>query len=91
MMTATEMRGHVFAEPFRSFRIHMTSGRVFEVRHPEVVQLGRYTLTLFTPLTDLPEARGLWHKLSLVLIESIEPLDAPLRSRVPEGNTGHAT
>jgi hypothetical protein len=79
MMTPREVMTHVTAEPFRPFRIHTASGRTFDVRHPEVVQVGRTTLTLSIPLADIPEAQGLWHKLSLMLIESIEPLDA----RVP--------
>ena len=79
MMTPKEVMTHVTAEPFRPFRIRTASGRAFEVKHPEVVQVGRTTLTLSVPLTDdIPEGRGLWHKLSLMLIESIEPLEAPV-------------
>lgn len=79
MMTPKEVMTHVAAEPFRPFRIHTASGRTFEVKHPEVVQVGRTTLTLSVPLSDdIPEAQGLWHKLSLMLIESIEPMDAPV-------------
>ena len=76
MMAPKEIMGHVFAEPFRPFRIHTASGRTFEIRHPEVVQMGRSTLTIFTPLADIPDADGPWYKISLMLIESIEPLDA---------------
>ncbi len=77
MMVPREILGHVTAEPFRPFRIHTASGRTFAIRHPEVVQVGRTTLTIFTPLADdLHDAQSLWHKVSLMLIESIEPLDA---------------
>jgi hypothetical protein len=79
MMTPREVLGHVTAEPFRPFRIHTASGRTFEVRHPEVVQVGRTTLTIFTPLGDIQDADGPRDKLSLMLIESIEPLEAPVR------------
>ena len=78
MVTPREVLGHVTAEPFRPFRIHTASGRTFEVRHPEVVQVGRSTLTIFAPLADVADANGPWDKLSLLLIESIEPLDAPV-------------
>jgi len=81
MMTPREVMTHVAAEPFRPFRIHTASGRSFEVRHPEVVQVGRTTLTLSVPLADIPDAEGLWYKLSLMLIESIEPLEAPVRQK----------
>jgi hypothetical protein len=81
MMTPLEIGRQVFAEPFRPYRIHTASGRIFEIRHPEVVQLSKTTLTIFTPLTDIPDAEGPWYKLSLMLIESIEPLDAPIHNR----------
>lgn len=82
MMTPKEIVGHLFAEPFRPFRIQTAGGRTFDVRHPEVAQLGRTTLTIFTPLADdIPDAQGLWYKISLMLIESIEPLEAGVRQK----------
>ena len=80
MMPPREVISHVFAEPFRPFRIHMASGRTYEVRHPEVVQVGRTNLTIFTPLSEDVDGEELWHKVSLMLIESIEPIEAPARS-----------
>ncbi len=78
-MNYKEVMSHVTAEPFRPFRIHTASGRSFEIKHPEVVQVGKTTLTISVPLSDdIPDAEGLWYKLSLMLIESIEPLDAPV-------------
>jgi hypothetical protein len=81
MMTPLEVMRRVTAEPFRPFRIHTASGRNFEIRHPEVVRVGKTTLTLSVPLADIPDAEGLWYKLSLMLIESIEPLDSPVRQK----------
>lgn len=79
MMNYKEVMSHVTAEPFRPFRIHTASGRSFDIKHPEVVQVGKTTLTISVPLSDdIPDAEGLWYKLSLMLIESIEPLDAPV-------------
>ena len=85
MMTPKEMISIVFAEPFRPFRIHMASGKTYEIRHPEVIQMGKSSLTLFTPLLEgEQEGNELWKKISLLLIESIEPLD------VPAGKDGNA-
>jgi len=82
MMTSKEVLNHVAAEPFRPFRIHTASGRSFEVKYPEVVMVGKTTLTLSVPLSDdIPDAQGMWYKLSLMMIESIEPLDAPVHQR----------
>jgi hypothetical protein len=78
MMNYKEVMTHVTAEPFRPFRIHTASGRSFEIKHPEVVQVGKTTLTISIPLSDdIPDAEGLWYKLSLMLIESIKPVDSP--------------
>jgi hypothetical protein len=79
MMSPREVLGHLTAEPFRPFRVHTASGRDFEIRHPEVAQVGRSTLTIFTPSADMPDADSQWYKISLMLIESIEPLEVPAR------------
>lgn len=83
MMTYQRMGSYVTAEPFRPFRIQMTGGRTFEIRHPEMVQVGRTTMTIFTFMDDGPgQARERQVELSLLRIESIEPLDATVH---PQG------
>jgi hypothetical protein len=80
MLPPSRIAEHVFAEPFRPLRIHTASGRTFEVRHPEFVKIGRNTLTIYTtPETD-PNGPLQWEEVSLRLIESIAPLDAPVSS-----------
>ncbi len=39
MMTPQTVLGYVKAEPFRPFRIHMASGKTFDVRHPEMIKV----------------------------------------------------
>jgi hypothetical protein len=76
MMTFQRLAKYVAAEPFRPFRISMASGKVFEIRHPEMVQVGRTTVTIFTYLSDdAEEAKEREHGVSMLLIESLEPLD----------------
>lgn len=77
MMTPKEIFSVVFAEPFRPFRINMAKGKSYEIRHPEVVQLAKSSLTIFTPLVEDAEGDEIWKKISLMLVESIEPLDVP--------------
>ena len=48
-MRSIDVLRHVFAEPFHPFRIRTLSGRTFEIHHPEAVEMGRSTLTIFTP------------------------------------------
>jgi hypothetical protein len=58
MMTPKEVLNHVTAEPFRPFRINTASGRSYEIRHPEVVQVGKTTLTISVPLADTLTPKG---------------------------------
>ena len=73
-------------EPFRPFRISMASGRSFDIRHPEMVQVGRSSLTIFSFVTEEPtngeeaEQKERMHEISLMLIEAVEPLDIPSQS-----------
>jgi len=61
----------------------MAGGRTFEIRHPEMVQVGRTTMTIFASMSNDPnEAKERQIEVSLVLIESVEPLDAAVR---PQG------
>jgi len=76
MITFQRIAKYVAAEPFRPFRISMASGRVFEIRHPEMVQVGRTTMTIFTYLSDdAEEAKEREHEVSLLLIETIELIE----------------
>ena len=81
MIPPQEMLSHITAEQFAPFRIHTARGRVFEVRHPEFVQIGRSTLTVYSPPDNAPDGPQRWEKVSLVLVESIAPLAAPLATR----------
>ncbi len=81
-ITYQKIGSHVTAEPFRPFRIQMSSGRTFEIRHPEMVQVGRNTMTIFTFLSDNPEeAKERQVEVSLLLIETIEPLNATVQTQ----------
>jgi hypothetical protein len=70
----------VTAESFRPFRIRMAHGPSFDVRYPETIRVGRTSVSVHGAIdTDQNEK---WHDASLLLMETIEPLDAP----VPQTN-----
>lgn len=75
-MTPQEVLNYVQAQPFRPFRIRMNSGRTFDIRHPEMVRVGRRDLLIFTFISDSPEVYDRWENVSLLLIESLSPLEA---------------
>jgi hypothetical protein len=76
MISHQRMASYVHAEPFRPFRITLNGGRTFDIRHPEMIQLGRTTMTIFTLLSNESEAaKDRQVEVSLVLTESVELLD----------------
>ncbi|GAC1451970.1 MAG: hypothetical protein NVSMB9_36980 [Isosphaeraceae bacterium] len=80
MMTPASVLTYVKAEPFRPFRIHMASGKTFDVRHPEMVRVGRTNLLVFSFVSDQPEVFDEWQSVSLMLMESISHMETPVPS-----------
>jgi hypothetical protein len=77
-MTSLEVLSYVQAQPFRPFQIRMNSGRTFDIRHPEMVRVGRRDILIFTLVSDSPDVYDRWTNISLILIESLSPLEAPV-------------
>jgi hypothetical protein len=75
-MRAEDLMFWVRAAPFAPFRIRLNSGRVFEIRHPEMMRVGRSSAIIFSfsgePATPYERAE----MISLVLIESVEPIES---------------
>ncbi len=66
------------ARPFQPFRIHLSNGQTFHVRHPELAMVGLTTVLVGrlaenqkVPTFDLYETVALAH------INNIEPLPVP--------------
>ena len=75
MMTSRKVVEYVAAEPFRPFRLKMASGQTFEIRHPEMIMVGRSSVKVYSKTKpDSPSEH--WHDVSLMLMESIEPIDS---------------
>ena len=74
MKTSRKLVDCVTAEPFRPFRIRMASGQSFDIRHPEMILVGRSSVRIYT-VTD-NDAHEKWHDVSLMLMETIEPVEA---------------
>jgi hypothetical protein len=69
----------VTAEPFRPFRMYMASGRTFDVGHPEMVRVGRSSVTVYLRPEGESGTAERWQEVSLMLLESIEPQAATAR------------
>ncbi|HUY92325.1 MAG TPA: hypothetical protein VMV10_26525 [Pirellulales bacterium] len=78
MLTYQRMGCYVTTEPFRPFRIKMASGRTFDIRHPEMVKVGKSDIVIFSFVSDEPNIYDDWDTVSLVLIESISYLESSI-------------
>lgn len=78
MMTPQNLLSYVKAEPFRPFRLHLASGRTLEIRHPEMIKVIRSTVLVFKVTGDIPNLPDEWETVSLMLIESVSHLEAPV-------------
>jgi hypothetical protein len=56
----------------------MASGTTFDIRHPEMIKVGKTDVVIFSLVSDDPELYDHWNTVSLVLIESVSHLDAPV-------------
>ena len=84
MLSYQKIGKYLTAEPFRPFRIQLTSGRAFEIRHPEMIAVGKTTMFIYTYLSDNEEeAKERQVEVSLLLTESIELLDAKAQTPNP--------
>jgi hypothetical protein len=61
------------AAPFRPFRLHLVGGRSDDIRHPEMLRVGRTSAIVFS-FSGSPDPFE--HIVSLVLIERMEPIEA---------------
>jgi hypothetical protein len=45
-MRQTDLLEYVQRQPFQPFRLHLSTGAFFDIRQPQMVDVGRSTLTL---------------------------------------------
>lgn len=75
-MRADDLLTRVRATPFVPFRIRLNSGRTFDIRHPEMLRVGRSTANVYTFAGEPSDPFERMEMASLVLIETVEPLEA---------------
>ncbi len=78
MMSKQTIADYIKAEPFRAFRLHLVSGRTFDIRHPELIKVLQSTILVFKAAPDSQDLSDEWDIVSLMLIESISHLEAPV-------------
>lgn len=78
MINSRTLLDYFNAEPFRPFRIHMASGKTFDIRHPEMIRVTKLSAVIFTYLGGETQVPDYWETASLMLMETISYLDAPV-------------
>jgi len=61
--------------------MHMASGRTFEVGHPEMVRVGRSTVTVHMRPEGESSTAERWQEVSWMLLESIGPMEITARQK----------
>jgi hypothetical protein len=75
-MRPEDIRGFLQQKPFQPFRLTLTDGRTFEIRHPEMAMVGRSSVAIGIPATE--ESQPVFDRLvtvSLLHIMQIEPCE----------------
>jgi hypothetical protein len=70
----------VRAVPFQPFRICLNSGKTYEIRHPEMLRVGRSTVNVFSFVGEPSDPYERLEMVSLLLIERIEPIASAVAS-----------
>lgn len=73
VQTFRELLGH---RPFRPFRLVMSSGQTYEVRHPELALLTRTSILVGIDQTD-DGVPAEFKICSLLHVTAVEPIGAP--------------
>ena len=75
-MFSKDLADLVHRKPFRPFRITLTDGRSYEIRHPEIVMLGKTTVIVGFPAADEDEpVYDRFKIVDLLHIMEAEPID----------------
>ena len=76
MITFQRLASFVFAEPFRPYRINFANGQALEIRHPEMISIGRSSARIDFHMSEDPElVKEQARKITLASIESVDPLE----------------
>lgn len=74
-MRPNDLQEYLREQPFQPFRIHVTDGTVYEIRHPELVKVGQSRADVYFPEKDEPHAVVIGREsMALVHITRLEPL-----------------
>lgn len=84
-MTVQTFQDLLSEQPFRPFRLVMSSGQTYEVRHPEMAMLTRTDILVGTNVAE-DGVPAQFKICSLLHVTAIEPLDATAKESSAEND-----
>jgi len=78
-MTRSDLLARVRQKPFRPFRLVVSEGGVYDVRHPDLIMMGRDSVVIGVskdPQQDFYDSTveiDLWHVVRLEALEAATP------------------
>jgi hypothetical protein len=78
-MAPEELRNAVTRSPFEPFRIYLTDGAKYEIRHPDLVMVGRRSVVIGFTTRSPAEPRPIYDRYTTVdplHIVRMEPIEA---------------
>lgn len=77
-MRSDEVRSLLRKQPFQPFRLHLSNGKAFDIRHPELAMVGRSTVFIGRPAKGFTEPTYEdFDLVDLLHINNVEPLPSP--------------
>jgi hypothetical protein len=74
MFSAEEIQGRLREKPFRPVRIIASEGLHFDIKHPDLIVVGRRDLMILTPDAVTPSIYDRVTRLALVHVVALEDL-----------------
>lgn len=74
-MRPDELLEEIRKKPFEPFRLHLSDGTSYEVRHPDMVMVGRGKVLVFTPASGQPGIFERYDAVNLLHVVRLEPIE----------------
>lgn len=85
-MSPDELRGSLKQQPFEPFRVVITDGVAFDIRHPDLLWIGQRTAYVGLTGTASQTLFERTVKIDISHIVRIEPIDSPSAKNEPSQN-----
>ena len=69
-MNAEAIREWLLRQPFEPFELRLSNGQTYQVRHPELVAVGKQKMVVVNPDTDLVTHIALVHVNSIQALQT---------------------